>query len=308
MKAHGFDMQGEIKIEGVVTLPTFTQATDQRRIIYVTGTNKFYIGTNTANGWREITFATDLNTFLISDGDQELDGDKVDIDYVPDNYTPVISTQGSPDITTTTDHLTAHLAGIDVAIATKASTVHAAEHITGGIDKITGDELDINWNPIYSTPELVTGTTTNLDNLTSHLKGIDEAIKDYARTKYFCFVPYESDDDTAVFNGTVGFCIPPSMTGMNIFSVTATTYAAGVGGTLSIQLRRSRAGTDVDILSTKCTIDSTEYSSTTAATPYVINTSNDDLVTGDLIFCDIDGVHSTTEAQGLSVIVEAQTV
>lgn len=306
MKNYGVDMQGDIKIEGLATLPLFTEADDQRRLIYITSSNKFYIGTESTNEWREVVYATNLNTYLIQNGDQELDGDKIDIDYAESNYVPATT-----PVTTSVDHLSSHLKGLDVALGSKASSTHAPNHIRGAADPVDGDKLDIDFTPSYYTRTISTqGTpdiTDHIENLTSHLNGLDIAMGAYARTKYFCFVPYEADDDTAIFNGTVGFCVPPSMNGMIITTITATTYTAGIGGTLSVQIRKSRAGTDVDVLSTKCTIDSGEYSSTTAATSYVINTSYDQLLTGDLVFCDIDAVHSTTPAQGLSVIVEAKT-
>ena len=47
--------------------------------------------------------------------------------------------------------------------------------LTGGGLEIDADRLDIDWNPSYSTPATVS-ETTSVDNLTSHLKGIDTAI------------------------------------------------------------------------------------------------------------------------------------
>jgi hypothetical protein len=61
----------------------------------------------------------------VSGGADEIDGDILDIDYTPTNYTP----DTTPPQVTTTQELTAHLAGIDNAIAgvasddTKAGTV-----------------------------------------------------------------------------------------------------------------------------------------------------------------------------------------
>ena len=72
-----------------------------------------------------------------------------------------------------------------------------------------------------------------------------------------------------------------------------------------MQIRRSRGAatrSDADMLSTKLTIDSGETSSATAATAAVVNTSNDDVATGDLIYVDVDAV-STTAPQGLTVVL-----
>jgi hypothetical protein len=52
----------------------------------------------------------------ISAGADEIDGDQLDIDWNPTNYTPTTS----PTEVTSLDHLTAHLAGIDAALAAAA--------------------------------------------------------------------------------------------------------------------------------------------------------------------------------------------
>ena len=53
---------------------------------------------------------------------------------------------------------------------------HAASHIRGAADEIDGDKIDIDWNPANYTPAAVTNYSTSIDDLTSHLKGIDTAI------------------------------------------------------------------------------------------------------------------------------------
>lgn len=47
------------------------------------------------------------------------------------------------------------------------------------------------------------------------------------------------------------------------------------------------------MLSTAMTIDSAETSTSTAATPPVIDTANDDVATGDVIRIDIDAISTT---------------
>lgn len=53
---------------------------------------------------------------------------------------------------------------------------HAASHIRGATDEVDGDKLDIDWNPSVYTPATASGFSTSIDDLTSHLKGIDTAI------------------------------------------------------------------------------------------------------------------------------------
>jgi len=67
---------------------------------------------------------------------------------------------------------------------------------------------------------------------------------------------------------------------------------------------RVRGGTPVDVLSTAITVDASETSSYTAATAPVINTSNDDVLTGDFLRVDIDG--AGTGAKGLIVMATLQ--
>lgn len=107
-----------------------------------------------------------------------------------------------------------------------------------------------------------------------------------------------SETATATGDGKAFFRVPAELTGMNLTGVAATVYTAGTTGTTDIQIRNK---TDTaDMLSTKLTIDSGETDSSTAATPAVINTATDDIVTGDVLAIDVDAI-STTAAQGLYI-------
>lgn len=83
------------------------------------------------------------------------------------------------------------------------------------------------------------------------------------------------------------FTIPSMLNGWNITGVVAT-RSAGTG-VPAFQLRN--VTDSVDVLSTKVTIDSGETSSATAATPAVIDTTKDDVATGDIFAwdCDVSG-------------------
>lgn len=110
---------------------------------------------------------------------------------------------------------------------------------------------------------------------------------------------YPPGTNNATGDGKFFFRVPSTINGWNLISVAAQVYTAGTTGSQTIQIRRTRSGSSVDMLSTPITIDTTETDSSTAAAA-VINTSNDDVATGDRIAVDIDAVH-TTPAQGLSV-------
>lgn len=117
--------------------------------------------------------------------------------------------------------------------------------------------------------------------------------------------PLTADQTTAIATGDGQgmFLVPAAMNTMELYSVLGVARTAGTTGTMDIQLRRRRSGADVDMLSTKLTWDSTEPSTATAAAAYVINTSNDDLATGDIVYVDVDAVQ-TTPAQGVIVVLE----
>ena len=111
-----------------------------------------------------------------------------------------------------------------------------------------------------------------------------------------CFAPATN---CSTGDGKAFFTIPSGMNGMNLISVHAAVYTAGTTGTMDIQIRRKQ-DSEVDMLSVKLTIDSTERRSDTAATAAVIDTANDNVTTNDSIIVDVDAVH-TTPAQGLVV-------
>ena len=57
----------------------------------------------------------------IKDGSDEIDGDQLDIDFTPSNYSPSTAPAEATDV----DHLAAHLSGIDTALATAGSNDNA---------------------------------------------------------------------------------------------------------------------------------------------------------------------------------------
>lgn len=112
---------------------------------------------------------------------------------------------------------------------------------------------------------------------------------------------FESDTAVATGDGTVGLGISSELNGFEIVNVTAFVYDQGVTGTTDVQVRRRRGGANVDVLSTKVTVGAEYY-----AADGVINTSNDDLATGDMLFVDVDAVHSGTAPNGLTVVLTLQ--
>jgi hypothetical protein len=105
---------------------------------------------------------------------------------------------------------------------------------------------------------------------------------------------FEIDEDLEVFDR-----LPADREGLELKYVRA--YVTTAGG-VTVQLRKIRAGSgDVDMLTTKVTVDSGEKSSSTAATPYVINTANAEVFDGDQIAIDIDAVSGSPKGLGVNL-------
>ena len=85
---------------------------------------------------------------------------------------------------------------------------------------------------------------------------------------------------------------------MNLVGVHGRVITAGITGTMDVQIRN--VTDSVDILSTKLTWDSTEVGTDTAATPYVIDTTKDDVASYDVLAVDVDAVQ-TTKAKGMII-------
>lgn len=107
-----------------------------------------------------------------------------------------------------------------------------------------------------------------------------------------------TDCSTGDGAGDVWFRVPSILNGWDLVGVAACCQTAGTTGTMDIQVHNVTQA--ADMLTTKITIDSGETDSSTAATPAVIDTNNDDVATGDQIRIDVDAVH-TTAAKGLLV-------
>lgn len=114
-------------------------------------------------------------------------------------------------------------------------------------------------------------------------------------------VVFDFTADNTTGDGLYYFTIPSFMDGMKLVKAHARVITAGTTGTEDIQI--ANVTKSVDVLSTKITIDTGETGSDTAATPYVINTSNSTVNTDDLVRIDIDAIH-TTAAKGLIIRLE----
>ena len=100
-------------------------------------------------------------------------------------------------------------------------------------------------------------------------------------------------------DGQFIFCCPDILNAMNLVRAHAFVSTVSNSGNPTIQIRNVTDA--VDMLSTKITIDASEFTSYTAATPSVVDPAHDDVATGDLISVDVDVAGNN--AMGLGVIL-----
>jgi hypothetical protein len=112
-------------------------------------------------------------------------------------------------------------------------------------------------------------------------------------------------DDTALStgDGKIRFTIPEKLNGMNLTVAEAHVYTVSSSGLPTIQIHNETAVADV--LSTAITIDVSETDSTTATTPPVINTAEDDVATAEVYRIDVD--IAGTGTAGLEVRMQFAT-
>jgi hypothetical protein len=139
---------------------------------------------------------------------------------------------------------------------------------------------------------------TNTGSLTT--KAVTpEALKESVHGRKTLHIPIvDGGSSLAQGDGMIGVPIESDYNGWEVVEVTAVVDTKGITGTSEFQLRRKRAGSSVDVLSTKVTLGDEFY-----VADGVINTSNDDVATGDWLYADTDQIHSGTAPVGCSLLV-----
>lgn len=113
-------------------------------------------------------------------------------------------------------------------------------------------------------------------------------------------IPVTADNATlATGDGQRYFWVPASLNGRNLVRAEAMVSTVSSSGTPTVQI--SNVTDAVDMLSTKITIDVSEKTSYTAATPSVVDTAHDDVATGDQLSIDVDVAGTGTK--GLTVVL-----
>ena len=216
----------------------------------------------------------------------------------------------SSAVTSSHDYKLSNVTGSNKAVSA-ARTITATAPIT--IDGTTSADLSANRTIAVSAAsssaagvselaiasEVDTGTDTARSITPDALAG-----SNLGESKVSIMVTDPGGDALTTGDSKAYFRVPSSMTGMDLVEVEACLSTVSSSGAVTVMVHRSRRSnatsrTLVDMLSTAITLDQSEFDTVDAATPNVINTSNDDVVTGDQIHIDIDG--AGTGAKGLVV-------
>lgn len=108
---------------------------------------------------------------------------------------------------------------------------------------------------------------------------------------------FADTDTVTIGDGKIIIVVSDDMDGMNLVDADAAVTTVSSSGTPTVQIRNITQA--ADMLTTRITIDVSEFTSYTAATPPVVDTANDDVATGNLIAVDVDV--AGTGAKGLIV-------
>lgn len=114
-------------------------------------------------------------------------------------------------------------------------------------------------------------------------------------------IPTGSGTSITTGSGRLRYVVPKTMSGFVLYDAQFTVDTAGTTNVTSMQIRNVMKGSR-KFFSTPLSIDSTELSSETAATPFVISTTNRDVSGGDYLYIDFPAV-SSTAPKGANLIL-----
>jgi len=168
------------------------------------------------------------------------------------------------------------------------------------------------WSATNVLGTLAVATYPSLTEL-AYVKGLTSAVQTQLNTAKIRPISIQVLDGAsvlAVANGQAYFRIPTTLNGMNLTSCSAQVITTSSSGLPNVMITRGRQSsatsnfTYVDMLSTAITIDATEYDSKDATAAPVIDASNDDVNTGDVIRIDVDGAGTGTLGLNITLIFE----
>jgi len=147
------------------------------------------------------------------------------------------------------------------------------------------------WKKIFDSVEYADLTDGGNTTLHTHLTEVEMVVVDFAT-------------DCATGDGKFYFHVGQKLAGMNLVYCHAKHITAGSGGSPTL-VQLYNLTDSQDMLSTRIMVDVGETASEDATTPYVINTSYDDVAENDIIRIDVDQL-PTTVPKGLVITLGFQ--
>ena len=177
----------------------------------------------------------------------------------------------------------------------------------------TGTPIHENVQIVLRTPVITPGTPVDADNLNKIEEGIyqvTQAVETAHEDTLVVLKVLAADVAWLTGDGKIYFTIPPELNGAKLISAHAYCYFPSAYNKPApvLQVARGRRLSPYtvplynDMLSTRITIDATEYSSTDASVQPVINTAYDDVATRDLIRVDVDEAGTGTKGLDVSLV------
>jgi hypothetical protein len=183
----------------------------------------------------------------------------------------------------------------------KADTTDAVSQIngkTGEVDLVASD-IPTDETGITVQDALDEKEPANV-NIQNHIASTSDPHKN---SRVFIFKVLVDDESLTTGDGKFRFTIPSALNGMNLIEAHAHVYTVSGTGLPSIAIFNET--TSHDMLSVNITIDVNENDSKDAQTQPTINTSYDDVATGNVIRMDVDGAGDGTK--GLEIRLTFKT-
>jgi len=302
--------------DGAVYLQAMVAGTERTILEYDADTEVITLGDSDTGedlAWDFDTGVGDKISVASNSGADEIDFNTINIKT--DQFESDITTGTPPFIvasTTLVDNLNA-----DTVDGEEVSAIVTAARVGAVSDNLDDSDASIEWEDAADldsggnvtaastttagkiesaiASEVDTGTSTTLAVTPDSLAG-----SNYGEEVVGILV-FDDSEDTAIADGAgdVFFRIPSKLNGWDLVEVAAQVHTAGTTGNLDIMIYNRTDSQD--FLSTAMRIESGETDTSTSAQPGTINTSYDDVATGDSIRIDVDAIQTGTAAKGLYV-------
>ena len=189
--------------------------------------------------------------------------------------------------------------------------------VTGILSTISVDDLLAQWEAEFDiwfdnlVNELSENQVTNLQAQIDTLEDDLELLEVEAGKALVYLVAFGATESLKVGDGAQYFTVPPGFNLKNLVAVSCSVITKSTSGIVTVQISRGvrpSAGDDpyyYDMLSTRLTIDQGEYSSIKADTQAVIDPLYKEVLKGNVIRIDVDGIG--TGVKGLDVALEFES-